>query len=51
MNEKPIDKNFDGHLEKPLCDMTPKGILDHIWSQMQLKKYINEELSRKTNGK
>ena len=46
MNEKHIDKYFDGHLEKPLREMTPKEKLDYIWKQMYLKKYINDRVKK-----
>jgi len=44
---KPIDKDFDGHLEKPLNQMTPREKLDYIWSQIELKNEIRNRVFRK----
>jgi hypothetical protein len=46
MDKKPIDKDFDGHLEKPLNKMTPKEKLDYIWSQIELKNYVKEKIKK-----
>jgi hypothetical protein len=46
-NNQPIDKDFDGHLEKPLKDMTTKEKLDYIWSQIELKNYIKNNVVKK----
>ena len=41
------DRDFDGHLEKPLYNMTPKEKLDYIWSQIELRNFIKSGKIRK----
>lgn len=38
--DKIIHRDFDGHLEKELKDMTPKEKLDYIWQMIELKNYL-----------
>jgi len=46
MNNKPIDKDFDGHLEKPLKEMTPKEKLEYIWEQILLRDEIRKNIKK-----
>ena len=41
------DRDFDGHLEKEIKDMTPKEKLDYIWSQIELRNFIKSGKIRK----
>ncbi|MDQ3194010.1 MAG: hypothetical protein M3P82_03310 [Bacteroidota bacterium] len=52
-NGKEIDEMFDGHLEKPLSDMTPKEKLDYLWLQMKFKWQIRNRviIEKKTSIK
>ncbi|MBS1552360.1 MAG: hypothetical protein JST15_09880 [Bacteroidetes bacterium] len=50
-NGKPIDTMFDGHLEKPVSDMTPKEKLDYIWMQMMFKWQIRNRVILKNSNK
>ena len=50
VNGVEIDPMFDGHIEKPLSQMTPKEKLDYLWLQTVFKwkvrmkvKRVNEE--------
>lgn len=35
-DRRTVDPAFDGHLERPLLDLTPDERLDWIWETMQL---------------
>ena len=50
VNGVEIDPMFDGHIDKPLLQMTPKEKLDYLWLQTVFKwkvsttvKRVNEE--------
>ena len=51
VNNKEIDQMFDGHIEKPLSEMSPKEKLDYLWMQMMFKWQIRNRVivSRKKN--
>ncbi|MBL8007951.1 MAG: hypothetical protein JNJ56_10490 [Ignavibacteria bacterium] len=51
VNNKEIDRMFDGHIEKPLSEMSPKEKLDYLWMQMMFKWQIRNRVivSRKKN--
>ncbi len=38
--------DFDGHLEKPLSEMTPKEKLIFLSAQIELKRYIDEHVKK-----
>ncbi|MEO6694587.1 MAG: hypothetical protein ABIY50_07620 [Ignavibacteria bacterium] len=39
-----IDPMFDGHLEKPISNMTPKEKLDYLWLQTMFKWQIRNRV-------
>lgn len=43
--------DFDGHLEKPLSEMTPKEKLVYLSAQIQLKRYIDKHAKKVRRGK
>jgi hypothetical protein len=46
--KKTINKeSFDGHLEKPLKQMTPKEKLLYLSAQIELRYYIKNNITRK----
>jgi hypothetical protein len=54
---KKIDPMFDGHLEKPLSNMSPRDKIYLLWLQMKFKydirnrKFIDKNTSnKKING-
>jgi hypothetical protein len=46
MKRKAIDKNFDGHLEKELKNMSPMEKFDYIWKQIEIKNYISHKVKK-----
>lgn len=44
VNKKEIDQMFDGHIEKPLSEMSPKEKLDYLWMQMMFKWQIRNRV-------
>jgi len=50
-NGKLIDPMFDGHLEKPVSEMTPKEKLDYIWMQMMFKWQIRNRVIIENSNK
>ena len=51
INGKLIDPMFDGHLEKPVSEMTPKEKLDYIWMQMMFKWQIRNRVIIENSNK
>mgnify|MGYP003619736615 CR=1 FL=1 len=56
VNGVEIDPLFDGHIEKPLSEMTPKEKLDYLWLQtlfiwmVRTKvKRVDEEIEKKNS--
>lgn len=37
VNGLQVDYMFDGHIEKPLSEMTPEEKLNYLWMQMEFK--------------
>jgi len=46
MNNPKIHPDFDGHLEKPLKDMTPKEKLLYLSMQIELRHFIKNNVKR-----
>ena len=38
--------DFDGHLEKPISEMSPKEKLLYLSAQIELKRYVQEHVKR-----
>ena len=46
VNGVEIDPMFDGHIEKPLSQMTPKEKLDYLWLQTVFKWKVRTKVKR-----
>ena len=46
VNGVEIDPMFDGHIEKPLSQMTPKEKLDYLWLQTVFKWKVSTKVKR-----
>ncbi len=46
-NNKKIDPDFDGHLEKKIKDMSPKEKLDYIANHINLLFFIKQNVKKK----
>ena len=46
VNGVEIDPLFDGHIEKPMSEMTPKEKLDYLWLQMVFKWKVSNRVRR-----
>jgi len=46
VNGVEIDAMFDGHIEKPLSQMTPKEKLDYLWLQTVFKWKVRTKVKR-----
>jgi hypothetical protein len=46
IHDREIDPAFDGHLEKPLKDMTPREKIHYLWLQMEFMYKVRK--TRKT---
>lgn len=42
---------FDGHIEKPLSQMTPKEKLDYLWLQTVFKWKVKTKVKRVNKAK
>jgi len=52
MDKPPPHPDFDGHLEKPLSQMTPREKIDYLWLQMQFRWSIrNRKITRGSQPK
>lgn len=43
-----VDPSFDGHLERPLLDLSPQERLDWIWTCMQVLRWARAARAIKT---
>ena len=46
VNGVEIDPMFDGHIEKPLSQMTPKEKLDYLWLQTVFNWKVRTKVKR-----
>jgi len=46
VNGVEIDPLFDGHIEKPLSQMTPKEKLDYLWLQTVFNWKVRTKVKR-----
>lgn len=46
VNGVEIDPLFDGHIEKPLSEMTPKEKLDYLWLQTVFNWKVRTKVKR-----
>ena len=46
VNVVEIDPMLDGHIEKPLSEMTPKEKLDYLWLQIVFKWKVSTKVKR-----
>ena len=46
VNGVEIDPMFDGHIEKPLSEMTPKEKLDYLWLQTVFKWKVKTKVKK-----
>ena len=51
VNGVEIDPMFDGHIEKPLSEMTPKEKLDYLWLQTVFKWKVKTKVKRVNKAK
>lgn len=51
VNGAEIDPMFDGHIEKPLSEMTPKEKLDYLWLQTVFKWKVKTKVKRVNKAK
>jgi hypothetical protein len=51
VNGVEIDPMFDGHIEKPLSQMTPKEKLDYLWLQTVFKWKVKTKVKRVNKAK
>ncbi len=51
VNGVEIDPLFDGHIEKPLSQMTPKEKLDYLWLQTVFKWKVKTKVKRVNKAK
>jgi hypothetical protein len=38
--------DFDGHLEKPISEMTPREKLIYLSAQIELRRYVREHVRK-----
>ena len=51
VNGVEIDPMFDGHIEKPLSEMTPKEKLDYLWLQTVFKWKVKTKVKKVNKAK
>ena len=51
VNGAEIDPMFDGHIEKPLSEMTPKEKLDYLWLQTVFKWKVKTKVKKVNKAK
>ncbi len=44
------DPDFDGHLEKPLTEMTPSEKLDWLWEMLCLQRMAQQAVKKPREG-
>jgi hypothetical protein len=38
-----IDPDFDGHMEKPILEMTPEERLDYLWTLIEFSRIVKDK--------